>query len=195
MRTRREALAQRMLGHVGAQLANELAVASEREIGVDPQLDRRQPDLLEPGDGPWAKLSYARSASAGPLHSDSASRRRWEASAARSSSEQAPRLVDQPLEAVEIERLGLDPGAYPGERVISRVLGSALRSRETFTRSGGAVLRRVLAPQLVDQPVGGNDLVGMQEEHREQRPRFATAEGELDAFVPHLERSEDRNSM
>ena len=39
-----------MLGDERLELADELVVAPEREVRVDPELDRRQPDLLEPGD-------------------------------------------------------------------------------------------------------------------------------------------------
>ena len=67
-----------------------------------------------------------------------------------------------------------------------------MRSRETLTRSAAAAsLGRVLAPELVDQPVSGNDLVGVEEEHGEKRTRLEAAEGDLAAFVPHLERSQD----
>ena len=67
-----------------------------------------------------------------------------------------------------------------------------MRSRETLTRSAAAAsLGRVLAPELVDQPVSGNDLVGVEEEHGEQRTRLGPAQGNLAAFVPHLERSQD----
>ena len=39
------------------QLADELRVAAERELGVDPPLDRGEPDLLEPLDrGPRERL-------------------------------------------------------------------------------------------------------------------------------------------
>ncbi len=39
-----------MLGDECLELSHQLVVATEREVGVDPQLHRGQPDLLEPGD-------------------------------------------------------------------------------------------------------------------------------------------------
>ena len=39
-----------MLGDERLELTDELVVAPEQQVGVDPELDRRQPDLLEPGD-------------------------------------------------------------------------------------------------------------------------------------------------
>jgi len=39
-----------VLGHQALELADELAVAAEREIRVDPILERREVKLLEPTD-------------------------------------------------------------------------------------------------------------------------------------------------
>ena len=44
-------LAKRMLGDECFELCDQPVMAPEREVGVDPELDRRQPDLVEPGDG------------------------------------------------------------------------------------------------------------------------------------------------
>ena len=55
----------------------------------------------------------------------------------------------------------------------------------------GGAIGGVLAPELVDQPVGGNDLVGMEEEGGQQRSRLAATEGHLTASVPDLERPQD----
>ena len=45
-----QALTERVLGDQCLELSDQLVVAPEREVGVDPQLQRCQPDLLEPGD-------------------------------------------------------------------------------------------------------------------------------------------------
>lgn len=39
-----------MLGDECFELADELVVTAENEVGLDPELDSRQPDLLETGD-------------------------------------------------------------------------------------------------------------------------------------------------
>ena len=46
-----EALAQRVAPHERPQLPHQLGVAAERDVGVDSQLDRLDPLLVEPGDG------------------------------------------------------------------------------------------------------------------------------------------------
>ena len=45
-----QALPQRMLGDERLELADELGVTAERQVGVDPLLERRQPQLLQPRD-------------------------------------------------------------------------------------------------------------------------------------------------
>ena len=65
------------------------------------------------------------------------------------------------------------------------------KSRDVDSQRGGGALGRVLAPELVDQPVSGNDLVGMEEEQGEKRTRLGSAQGNLAAPVPHLKRSQD----
>ena len=54
--TRHQALAQRVLRHAALELGHQLAVASEGEIGLDTELERRQPDLFEPCDRPLREV-------------------------------------------------------------------------------------------------------------------------------------------
>jgi hypothetical protein len=48
-----------------------------------------------------------------------------------------------------------------------------------------------LTPQLVDQPIGRQRLVGMQQQQREQRALLAPAERHHTALIEDLERAED----
>ena len=45
-----QALAQRMLAHQRLQLGHDLGVTAERQVGLEPQLERDQPQLLQPRD-------------------------------------------------------------------------------------------------------------------------------------------------
>ena len=60
-----EPLAQRVLGDERLELGDERGVPAEREVCVDPLLERREAQLLEPLDAARANDSYARSASGG----------------------------------------------------------------------------------------------------------------------------------
>ena len=187
-----QALAERVLGDECLELSDQLVVAPEREVGVDPELDCCQPDLLEPGDRRLgeALVGEVRERRAPPQRQRVAQPLRRVGRQA--ASEQAPPLVHQALEAVEIELVGLDPDDVAGRSGRQHVLRKRLaKSRDVDPQRGGGVLGRVLAPELVDQPVSGNDLVGVEEEHGEKRTRLGPAEGDLAAFVPHLERSQD----
>ncbi len=93
---------------------------------------------------------------------------------------------------MEIELVGLDPDDVAGRSRRQHVLRKRLaQSRDVDAQRSGGVLRRVLAPELVDQPVGGNDLVRVEEENGEKRTRLGPAQGDLAFSVPHLERSQD----
>ena len=181
-----------MLGDECLELSDQLVVAPECEVGVDPELDCCQPDLLEPGDGCLgeALVGEVRERRAPPQRQRVAEPlRRVGRQAAR---EQAPPLVHQPLEAVEIELVGLDPDDVAGRSGRQHVLRKRLaQPRDVDAQRGGGVLGRVLAPELVDQPVSGNDLVGVEEEPGEKRTRLGPTQGNLASPVPHLERSQD----
>ena len=58
---------------------------------------------------PWAKLSYARVRQRRAAPQPERLRSRSDALGQRAAREQLPRLVDQALEALEIELVGLDP--------------------------------------------------------------------------------------
>jgi len=53
-------------------------------------------------------------------------------------------------------------------------------------------LRRVLSPQLVDQAIGGYDLVGPDEQERQQGSPFGSSERKWPTVGPHFEWSENR---
>jgi hypothetical protein len=81
-----QALAQGVLADKRLQLADELGVPAERELGLDPLLDRAQAQLLEAGDLALGEGLVAKSASGRPRQSASAS-----ASVAAAASDSRPR--------------------------------------------------------------------------------------------------------
>ena len=180
-----ETLAERVLGDEGFELSDQLVVAPEREVGVDPQLDCCKPDLAEPSDGRLgeALVGEVRERRASPERQRVAEPLRR--IARQAASEQAPPLVHEPLESVEIERVGLDPDDVAGRSGRQHVLRQRLaKSRDVDPQCGGGALGRVLAPELVDQPVGRNDLVGVEEEQGEKRPRLGAAQGHARRLRP-----------
>ena len=99
-----------MLANECLELADDLGMPTEREIGLEPELEGAHPQLLEPGDLLCANGSSATSASGGPRQSASASRR---SSDARVRS-RARCLAHEPFEAEQVELVGPDAQHYPG---------------------------------------------------------------------------------
>jgi hypothetical protein len=98
------------------------------------------------------------------------------------------------LEVLEVERSRreLDRIAGgPGDDRLPLAEGAAQLGDVDLERLGGG-RRRALAPQLVDQPVGRDDLVAVvQEQDREQRAALGARHRDLLAARPHAQRPED----
>ena len=140
----------------------------------------------------WAKLSYETSASAGPRHSARASRSRPEASAGLPVREAAPRLLDQPLETVEVELIRPETNRVAGRPGDERIRRQRLaEARHVDAQGSRGVTGRVYSPELVDQALAGNDLVRMEEEGGEEGALLRSADLKLAARIPNLDRSED----
>ena len=164
-------LAQRVLEHERAELRQHLRVPVAAELGLRRGAPARAGGARRAARRPAGRAaSSARSASAGPRHSASASPSARAASSWRSCGERQRALLGEPLEAVQIE----------GERgSAQRVRGPARLDRvaaERLAQRGDAALHevvggrgRVLAPELVDQPLGRDERVGADEQQDEER--------------------------
>jgi hypothetical protein len=190
-------LAQGVLRDETLRLRHELRVPPEREIGIDAILERSEAQLLQPLDVDAGErlerqigertAAPQRERLAQPLGGTLRRVRR----------QRAASFLGQVLEAMEIEL------AEPHAQEVSRrarqqdaVVASALPERGAQARD--VDLQRVcrarrwpLAPQLVDQGVRRNDLVGAEEEDRTQRALLPTAERNLRSVVRSLERAEN----
>ena len=171
-------LAQGVLAHEPLELADHLRVVSECEVGVDPVLERGEPQVLEAGDGGLGE----------GLEREVAERRtapqRQRASQPRgpglgvARGQGAATLRRQELETVKVDLLGR------GLQAVTRPLrhdhpGVADRFAELRHVHLDAVRRRpwrLAAPELVDQAVDRDRLVRVQEEDREQRTLFRAPE-------------------
>jgi hypothetical protein len=101
---------------------------------------------------------------------------------------------DQPLEAVEVQLAGpqLEQVARrPGHQQLAgsplRPLGQqAPQPQDVVLQGGAGAWRRGLVPQVVDQLLGRHDLVGVQQQGRQQRPLQGRADRHRPAVGPHL---------
>ena len=155
-----------MLSDECLELSNQLVVAPECQVGVDPKLDCCQPDLFESGDGRLgeALVGEVRKRRAPPQRERVAQslRRLRRLPVAK----QAPALVHQPLESVEIKLVALEPDDVAGRSGRQHVVRKRLAKARNVDPQCGGGLGRFIAPQLVDQAVSGNDLVWVEEEQR-----------------------------
>ena len=188
-------LAQRVLGNQRLQLANNVGVMAEREIGFDPVLDDAGPQVLQPGDLHLRERLIAEIGQRGatPQGQRLAEVRRRLLGRVRR--QRLPPLPGQALEPVHIDMLVLDPQqvrARPGQHWL--IPGSIL---QRLAQPGDVhlqgVLRargKMLPPQLVNQNITGNGPIRPEHEHRQQRTLLQPADLDGLPVCADLERPE-----
>src|SRR5262245_15983374 len=114
--------------------------------------------------------------------------------------ESAPALADELLEGVGVELSPLDPKHVTwGPRnentvgLVPRVPTSQrlAKLRDVHLDDLGSGRRRTVAPELLDQAIGRDDLVAVKEQKGEHRTLLRSAEGDLTPLRGDLERPED----
>jgi hypothetical protein len=88
--------------------------------------------------------------------------------------------------AVELDDVSRSPRA---EHVVWRE--HLPKARNVLLEGGGRVVGRMCTPELVDESVGRDRFIGMEQEEREDAPLLRSTEAEHALAVPHLERAED----
>jgi hypothetical protein len=158
------------------EFPDQLGVAAERQLRLDQLFKRRDAHLLEASGWLLGKglIGDVRQGWATPQRQRLVERRGCPPGAARG--QLAASLCRQQLEAVSVEPLGIEPQLVPvvaghdnPVRTVARPVGerpAQARDVDLHVLRGDA--RRTLAPQLVDQPIGGERLVGVQQQHRQQ---------------------------
>jgi hypothetical protein len=182
-----QALPQRMLPHQPFQLAGELGVTTGGELGVETLLQRRQTRLLQAGDlGLRERLVGQVGKRCSTPH-----RERLGQQPRRGQRLGFTGLGDEPLEAREVELGRIDPQDIArGARHQPVVAELLAQPRDVFLDALGDRRRRRRPPQLVDQPLRRDYLVGVQQQHRQQRPLLAPAQRQPAIVLDHLQRAE-----
>ena len=185
-------LAQRISREQLLELADQLGRSSELEVGLDPLLEHGEPQLLEPGDRALGERleGEVRERRAAPERKRLAERPRRRLGIAGPEPPRA--LLRELLESAQVDlgRAGdEDVAGLPGHDRLGPEHLAELRDVDLdHVRRG---LGRPLAPEVVDQPVDGDELVRAQEQHREERPLLRASEGELTLRIDGLERPEE----
>ena len=175
-----------MLEDQRLELSDQLAVAATREVGLDPLLERDEPQLLEPRDLRLGERLVRQVAQRGTAPE----RERPAQLVRRGLRLVGPRLAEQALEAVQIELPGIDAEEVAGrardEPALAQLLAEPGHVDLDRLRRGG---RRATGPQRVDQPVARHGLVRAQQQDREQATLSTAAEREHGLVLEHLERA------
>jgi hypothetical protein len=168
------------------ELAHKLSVLARGEIGVDPLLERAEAQLLE------LRRVCLRERLVGEVgqRRPAPQRERLAQLRGRGGGIGAGRLRDQRLKAgqVELGRLDVERVAGRGghQPAIAELLAHARDVDLDALRHRG---RRRVTPDLVHEALGRDDVVGVQQQHRQHGALLAPAERERAvAFVDDLQR-------
>lgn len=101
-------------------------------------------------------------------------------------------LLGEVLEAVGVELVGVEL------ELVAGLAGEQAPLAELFAQVGDGVLEDLgcggwglFAPELVDQPFAGHDLVGVQQQVGQERLLLAAADGDRPPVIDDLHRTED----
>ena len=186
-----------MLGDQSVHLGQHVGVAAERKLRVDQLLDRADAQLAEPCDLALGERLISEVTERGPTphRQRTLERRGRPLGAARR--QLRPSLCYQPLEAMHVQPLRIELELVTVVARDQQAIGTVAVG-ERLAQSGdvdleclGGRRRRSSAPQLLDQPIGAQRLVRVQQEQREQRLLLAAADRDDTAFVDDFERSEN----
>ena len=186
-----ETLPERVTRREALELADHLSVFSDGELRLDPVLERAEPLLLQPrGLGLERRLT----GEVGERRAAPQIQRVVERAdgGTRVDRQQAPGVSQDRSEpcGVELRRLRLEAVARSaplepfGAERLAQVRGVALE------RVAGR-LGWLIAPDLVDEHLGGDEMVGAEEQVGEDRTLLGSAERDRAvAFLEHLDRPE-----
>ena len=189
---RLEAFSQRVLAHQRLELADQRGVPAEREIGVDPILERREALLLQPRSLALRKRLIREVRQRRPAPQ----RQRLPQPSARelriTLRERVAALRHARLESVRIElpRLQLEhvPAASGHEQTITQGLAQI---RDVHLHGLCRAAGRALSPQLIDQAINRDNLPPVQQQHRQHSPLLWGPERQRTIVVDDLQRPKD----
>ena len=171
------------------ELGDERAVAAERKVRLDPVLEHREPELLEPG-GLGLRERLQRQIGEGrapPQRKCGAERLRPGGGVA--DPQRGTTLLRELVEARQVELLGRHGEPVAGRHRLERALRQELPElRDVDLKRVLGRVGRAVAPQRVDQPVGRDGVVRFEEQDREEGTLLGTAELKLGALSAHPQR-------
>ena len=177
------------------ELADQIAVMTEHEVGVDPVLERRQARFLQARD---LALSERLIREIGERLAAPQPQRRAQQLARGGSvavGERATRVGGHRLETVGVDltrrRRKQVAAAARQEHLVAQCLA---QMRHIPLQRFRCRRRWSLAPQLIDQTIARDRLPAAQQQDRQQRPLLRAAEHNRSLAVDHLQRPQNPES-
>ena len=162
------------------------------EIGIDPVLERREPQLLEPNDLRLGERLPGEVGERGPAPEGE---RRAQGLAGRRRVTHRERRSPFPAEPDELEQVDsrrIDHEPVTGRRRLEGAVRQELpQLRDVDLDRVPGCVRGLLAPERIDQAIAGDDLVRLQQESGQQRPALLAAERDRLTVEVHRERTEE----
>ena len=188
-----KSLAERSGAHQLPQLTDQLAVAAGGEVGVDASLEHLEPRLLQvrqlPREEALARQIGER------LAAPELEGRPQDAGGLFGATllEEPAAFGAEPLEPEQVELLRGDREHVSGPSGLEHLMGleQPPQPRDVLVNRARGVVRPVVAPELLDQPVARDDGPRPEQQQREQAALLDSAEAKPPLAFPHLEGTEN----
>src|SRR5215217_5842069 len=163
-----------MLADEPLELGHELGVAAEDEVGLDPLLERGQPQLLETRDLSLCEGLERDVRERGAVPQSERRSQRVGRTIRLARGQQLSTVHKQALEPAEVELLGLEREQVPAPVGLQAPVAERLTElRDVDMDAVESARRRALTPKRIDQAIRRHDLARAQEKEHEQRPLLA----------------------
>ena len=170
------------------ELAHELRMASYRQVGFDAFFQRAEAQLIEARDRRLREGVVGEVGKRGAAPQAECFPQRGRGSGGLG----VHGFFAQPFEAVEVELSGLQPQFVAGGSCHDRVGSEAPpQLRDIDVQTLGRGRRRSAAPDVIDQSIGGDDLVRVDQQDAERGARLSLRQRDRAVIVHDLERPED----
>ena len=173
-------LAQRMLTGESLELADHVAVQPELELGVDALADHDESKLLEPSNLRLREVVECELRERRPAPQ----RKRGLQKRAPLLRGKPPRVDERVLETTCIDLIRSDVEYVARRACVENVAPQRpAQASDGVLERRGRRLRRLLAPERVDEPVGGDDPAGLEHEDGEERALLGASERDMPGLV------------
>ena len=187
---REQSLTQRVLVNEPLELGRELGAVTERELRLEPRLERAQPELLESLRVRLERFAVEQVAPGRPAPQRERDRQLAQCCVIVIVLSRRAGVRDESLEFVDVELAGLDAQQIAARLASQTVLAEELpQPVEVCVERLSGAPRWPLPPERINEVIARDDLVAVQQQHRQQRPLLSPPERDRLPVLRYRERS------